>query len=151
MVARVTLLLTGAMAIALVPTSIVLIRVLLPAFEQSLPPLFVILPGVVALSQTKVVSSYLAGLGLTAITSYANVGSLVVNVVANLVLIPAFGIVGAAAASLISYSLSALVLSAVAARLNARLGGGISGFRAYRISISPSIPASGWLGGCWAG
>jgi O-antigen/teichoic acid export membrane protein len=118
MVARVTLLLTGAMAIALVPFSIVLIRVLLPAFEQALAPLFVILPGVVALSQTKVLSSYLAGLGMTAVTSYANVASLVVNVVANLLLIPSFGIVGAAAASLISYSLSALMLSFVAARLN---------------------------------
>jgi O-antigen/teichoic acid export membrane protein len=116
LVARVTLLLTGAMAVALVPVSIVGIRVLLPAFDQSLVPLFVILPGVVALSQTKVLSSYLAGLGMTAVTSYANVGSLVVNVAVNLLLIPKFGIVGAAAASLVSYSVSAIALSVVAAR-----------------------------------
>ncbi len=116
-VARVTLLLTGGMAIVLVPTSIVLIRVVLPAFEQSLLPLFVILPGVVALSLTKVLNSYLAGLGRTAWTSYASIGAVLVNVVANLLLIPRFGIVGAAAASLISYSASAVALSIVSARL----------------------------------
>ena len=117
MVARVTLLLTSGMAIVLVPTAIILIRVVLPAFEQSLPPLFVILPGVVALSQTKVLNSYVAGLGMTALTSYVNVGSLVINVIANLILIPRFGIVGAAGASLISYSVSAIALSFVASRL----------------------------------
>jgi Na+-driven multidrug efflux pump len=41
----------------------------------------------------------------------------VVNIVANLVLIPRFGIVGAAAASLVSYTLSSILFTVVAARL----------------------------------
>jgi len=117
MVARVTLLLTTGMALALVPGAVVLIRLLLPAFEPSLPALFVLLPGVVALSHSKVLTSYLAGLGKTVWTSSVNVGALVLNVVVNLILIPRFGILGAAAASLISYSATAITISLLAARL----------------------------------
>jgi O-antigen/teichoic acid export membrane protein len=43
--------------------------------------------------------------------------TLAFNVVANLILIPRFGIVGAAAASLVAYSFSALLNTAIAARL----------------------------------
>ena len=117
MVARVTLLMTGSLAIALVPTAIVLIHVLLPAFDQSLPPLFVLLPGVVALSLTKVLSSYVAGVGRTGATSKVNVSALLVNIVANLLFIPPFGILGAALASLISYTYSSIVFSVMASRL----------------------------------
>jgi O-antigen/teichoic acid export membrane protein len=117
MVARVTLLLTSGMALALVPCAIILIRVLLPAFEPSLPPLFVLLPGLVAFSLARVLSSYIAGRGMPQLTSYVNVGALVVNVVANLLLIPPLGILGAAVASLISYSASAITFSVLAARI----------------------------------
>ena len=120
MVSRVTLLLTAGLAVALVPGAVILIRILLPAFESSLPPLFVILPGVVALSQSKVMTSYLAGLGKTGWTSSVNVGALVVNVVMNFILIPPFGIVGAAAASLISYTATAVTITVLAARLARR-------------------------------
>jgi Na+-driven multidrug efflux pump len=41
-----------------------------------------------------------------------------VNVVANLVLIPQFGIVGAALASLVSYSTSAAIVLTVASRMS---------------------------------
>ena len=40
------------------------------------------------------------------------------NIIANLILIPLFGIVGAAAASLVSYSLSSLLLTLAAARFS---------------------------------
>ncbi len=118
MVARVTLLVTAACAIVLGPVATLLIAVLLPAFVGSLPALYVLLPAVVALSTTKVLSSYVAGLGLSGRTSVVNVGALLLNVVANLVLIPRFGIVGAAMASLISYSASALAFSVISARLS---------------------------------
>jgi O-antigen/teichoic acid export membrane protein len=117
MVARVTLLLTGAMAIALIPGALILVKFLLPAFEPSLPPLLILLPGVVALSQSKVVSSYVTGLGMTGWISTVNVGALVLNVAMNLLLIPRVGILGAAAASLISYTATAIAISVLAARL----------------------------------
>jgi len=115
-VSRVTLLLTGLVGLALVPVSIVMINVFLPAFQPSLPALFVILPGVVALTATKVVTGYTTGLGMTALTSYVNVGAFVLNIAVNLVLIPRLGIVGASAASLVSYTASSIVFTIVAAR-----------------------------------
>jgi O-antigen/teichoic acid export membrane protein len=116
-VARVTLLITTTGAILLVPVATVLIHLLLPAFVDSLPAFYLLLPGVVALSLTKVLSSYVAGVGRTSAISWINIGALVLNVVANLVLIPPYGIVGAAASSLISYAASAVAFSVLAARL----------------------------------
>jgi O-antigen/teichoic acid export membrane protein len=46
------------------------------------------------------------------------VGAFALNIAANLVLIPRFGIAGAAAASLLSYSASSVAFTAAAARLS---------------------------------
>ncbi|MEI8334728.1 MAG: polysaccharide biosynthesis C-terminal domain-containing protein [Chloroflexota bacterium] len=116
-VSRVTLLVSGTVAILLIPAAAAMIWILLPAFGPSIPAFLVLLPGVVALSVAKVVGGYVAGIGRPGISSYVSVGSFAVNVVANLILIPRFGIIGASAASLVSYSLSALWLTAIAARL----------------------------------
>ena len=75
MLSRVTLLLTAGMAVVLVPAAIILIRLLLPAFEESIAPLVVLLPGVVALSLTEVLSSYVAGVGSAGWTSNVKIGS----------------------------------------------------------------------------
>jgi len=117
MVSRITLITTAGVAAALVPVATILIHLVLPAFDEALPAFYVLLPGVVALSLTKVLSSYVAGVGMTGWTSVINVGALVLNVIANLLLIPRLGIVGAAAASLISYSASALAFTILATRL----------------------------------
>jgi O-antigen/teichoic acid export membrane protein len=117
MVSRVTLLLTAGVALVIVPVAAVAIPVLLPGFEPSLPALYVLLPGVVAISVTQVLSGYIAGLGRPGTASLVAILALVANVVLNLFLIPAFGIVGASAASLVSYSLSSTVYSVIAARL----------------------------------
>lgn len=114
---RVTLLVTAAAALALVPVSAVLIHLLLPAFTASLPVLYILLPGVVMISSTKVFAGYLAGLGHATLTSALHIVAFVVNVVANLLLIPSFGILGAAAASLISYSVSSLLFSLACRRI----------------------------------
>ncbi|HEX2222480.1 MAG TPA: polysaccharide biosynthesis C-terminal domain-containing protein [Candidatus Limnocylindria bacterium] len=119
-VSRFTLLLTALAVLGLVPAAGLAVWILLPDFLGSLPPFLLLLPGVVSLSVAKVVSSYLTGLGLplrVAAVSSAGVG---LNVVANLLLIPAFGIMGAAAASLISYSAYAAALVAMSARVSGR-------------------------------
>jgi O-antigen/teichoic acid export membrane protein len=117
MVSRVTLLLTAGVGLALVPVSALAIAILLPAFGPSLPALYVILPGVVAVAVGKVLSGYVAGLGRTGVTSVINIGAFALNIVLNLVLIPPLGIVGASAASLVSYTASSVAYSIVAARL----------------------------------
>ena len=115
-VSRVAFLVTAAVALALVPASVSMINILLPAFVPSLPPLLILLPGVVALSTTKVVYGYVTGIGRTAISSYINIFAFVFNVIVNLILIPRFGIAGASAASLVSYTVSAVLFTIVAAR-----------------------------------
>lgn len=117
MVSRVTLLLTGAVALALVPMAAIAIPFLLPGFEPALPALYILLPGVVAISVSQVVSGYVAGLGRPGLTSAVSISSLVTNVILNLILIPRFGILGASAASLVSYTLSSIVYSVIASRL----------------------------------
>jgi O-antigen/teichoic acid export membrane protein len=117
MVARVTLLMTAAFGLALVPVATILISVFLPAFTPALPALYVLLPGVVALSVSKVLSGYQAGLGRTGLQSIVSVGAFFLNVAVNLVLIPRYGIVGAAAASLVSYTASSIAYTFIAARL----------------------------------
>lgn len=116
-VSRVTLLITAAVALALVPMAILMINIVLPAFIASIPPLLILLPGVVALSTTKVVNGYVTGIGKTATSSYVNVFAFALNVVLNLILIPRFGISGAAMASLVSYTSSAVVFSLIASRI----------------------------------
>jgi O-antigen/teichoic acid export membrane protein len=116
MVSRVTLLITSAVALLLIPAAVLMILNMLPAFGPSIPPFLVLLPGVVALSQAKVVGNYIAAIGRTAVTSAISVGAFLVNILANLLLIPQFGIIGAAAASLVSYSLTGLLLTVMAAR-----------------------------------
>jgi O-antigen/teichoic acid export membrane protein len=131
MVCRVTLLVTGTVAILLVPAASAMIWILLPAFGPSIPPLLMLLPGVVALSAAKVVGQYITGIGRPGVNSYISVGAFVINIVANLVLIPQFGIIGASAASLISYTLSAVLITGMAARFT---GTSLIGFWIPRMS-----------------
>ena len=116
-VTRVTLLLTAGVAIAMVPVAIVLITVLIPAFTPALTALYILLPGVVALSISEVLGGYVSGLGMTTTSSMVYVAAFIVNVVMNLVLIPPYGILGAATASLVSYTFAALVFGLIASRL----------------------------------
>jgi O-antigen/teichoic acid export membrane protein len=117
-VSRVTLLGAGMFALLLIPAAAVMIWTVLPAFGPSIPPLLVLLPGVVAMCASNVVGGYVTGIGRPGINSTVTVIAFVVNIAANLVLIPRFGILGAALASLISYSLSSLLLTLAAARLS---------------------------------
>lgn len=117
MVSRVTLMVTAAFGLALVPVATVLIPTFLPAFVPALAALYILLPGVVALSVTKVLAGYVSGLGRTGLTSSVHLSAFLLNVAVNLFFIPRFGILGAAAASLISYTVSSIAFSVIAARL----------------------------------
>jgi O-antigen/teichoic acid export membrane protein len=119
-VSRFTVLVTCLAVVGLVPAAYVMVHVLLPAFAGSLVAFAVILPGIVALSVAKVLSSYVSGLGLPGPVAVAAVSTLVVNVAANVLFIPAFGIVGAAAASLVSYTIHAIILLGISSRLSRR-------------------------------
>lgn len=84
-----------------------LIRLLFgSAFIPAKNPLLILLPGIVLLGLWKNLTNDLVGRGFPEVRSYTAGLSLAVSVVLVALLIPAFGIFGAALASTISYSLA---------------------------------------------
>jgi O-antigen/teichoic acid export membrane protein len=81
-----------------------------PAFAPAASPLLALLPGTVALSVASLLAAYLSGTGRVATTTRAAGIGLAINLPLNLLWIPRFGIVGAALASSVAYSVQALVL-----------------------------------------
>jgi O-antigen/teichoic acid export membrane protein len=90
------------------------------AFADAGVALRLIIPGVVAYSVVAVLSRYLSGVGRPGTGTVILLLGLAANVVANLILVPRFGILGAAVASSVSYGLTALVMLAVFIRLSGR-------------------------------
>jgi O-antigen/teichoic acid export membrane protein len=88
------------------------------AYAPSVIALWLLLPGVVALSISKVLCSDLAGRGLLQYGAYSSAISLVATVVCDLFLIPRWGIAGAAVASSISYCIATLVVLFCYARIS---------------------------------
>lgn len=79
------------------------------SFLPALKPMWILLPGIVALSINKVLCNELIGRGKPIIGTIAAVVSLVINIPLNLLLIPMWGISGAAFASTVSYSVCTVV------------------------------------------
>jgi O-antigen/teichoic acid export membrane protein len=79
-----------------------------------------ILPGIVAYSIVAILTRFLSGRGRPGTTTLILGTGLAVNVVANLILVPRLGINGAALASSISYSITALLTLAVFLRVSGR-------------------------------
>ena len=103
-VARTVFLITIAVSLVLFLVSRRLVVLLYS--EQYLPavlPLQILLPGIVALSVSRVISNDIAGRGRPLLNTYTALGALAVNILLNLLWIPRWGIAGAAAASTVSY------------------------------------------------
>lgn len=86
--------------------------VILIAFGQAmlpaLVPLWLLLPGILALSGAKVIASYLSGIGHPEYATAIAGGTVIVTIILDLLLIPRFGIGGAATASSIVYTAAAV-------------------------------------------
>jgi len=108
-ICRHTVFLTSVVAIfsALIAKSLISI-VYTPAYLPSVKPLLILLPGVVALSCSKILTSYLTGVGFPIVGTKGSIIALAVNIPLNIILIPKFGISGAAIATTVSYSLLTL-------------------------------------------
>jgi O-antigen/teichoic acid export membrane protein len=115
-VTRTVLLLTALVAVAIAVAAVVLLPIFLPAFRGSIAPALVLLPAVVSLAASKVLSAYLTGTGHPGWVSMVSTVALITNLVVNLILIPVLGPTGAAAASLVSYSLHAMLMIRLASR-----------------------------------
>ena len=90
------------------------------AFSDAGVALRLILPGIVAYSVVAVLSRYIVGRGRPGVGTLVLLAGLALNIVANLILVPRFGINGAAASSSISYGLTAIVTLAVFRHLSGR-------------------------------
>lgn len=87
-------------------------------FRESIVPLLILLPGVVAFSLVNVLASYLAGVGKPKLNMMISVASLCVTVTAGFTLIPLMGAVGAALVSTLSYLTGTVLTVRVFAKLS---------------------------------
>ena len=103
---RIVLVATAGLAVALSVVSRSLIPRLLPSFVPSLVPLYLLMPGVVIATIFRVLSSDLNGRGRPLETFYPAITTLVVECLAGLMVIPRYGLVGAALVTSAGYALN---------------------------------------------
>lgn len=87
------------------------------AYSAAAGAVLVLLPGVVLGSLSRVLANDLAAQGRPEINMYLSVLVMLVNIVGNVVLIPSLGLIGAAMATTIAYSLNAVAKVYVHSRL----------------------------------
>ena len=89
-------------------------RQYLPAVE----PLRVLLPGIVALSASRLIANDIAARGKPVLNTYTALGTLIVNIILNVLWIPTYGIMGAAGASSLSYMMALIAHLEIYRRLS---------------------------------
>ena len=101
---RLTLLVTAVAVATLYLAAPLLVTLLYgPALAAALPALRLLLPGILALTPAKVISSYMNGSGKPGNAALAATGSLPLSLALDFLLIPGHGIEGAAAATSLTY------------------------------------------------
>ena len=117
-ISRLTLLTSALLAAALLAVGQFVIWILYGGeFADAYAPLVLLLPGVIMLGLSLVCETYLRGTGRPGISSVVAALSFATNLMLNLVLIPRYGIAGAAFASSVSYSLRTAMLMVVVLRM----------------------------------
>jgi O-antigen/teichoic acid export membrane protein len=110
-VCRNTFFICGILGLFLVTTGYFLIRLLYGIeFILAYSVFLILLPGLMMDAIFRILSSYFKGTGRPLIVSKVVTVTLCLNLFLNFILIPLFGIHGAAISSLISYSLNAIIL-----------------------------------------
>jgi O-antigen/teichoic acid export membrane protein len=92
------------------------------AFAAAATPLRILLVGIVASSFLQVLSSLLLGLGRLRLLIQTTAFGFAINLTLNIVLIPRFGMNGAAVSSAVSYSVTAILFTVIARRIVPALG-----------------------------
>ena len=111
---RITLTLVSFIALLLALIAFPLIQILYgQAFLPSVSLLIILLPGIVLLSVGKLLATHLSGRGHPEVGTYAAAVALIATVTLDFLLIPQYGLTGAAIASTISYTVSALMIFSI--------------------------------------
>jgi O-antigen/teichoic acid export membrane protein len=109
-VTRVTLLLCGGAAVCLSIGALLFLPLVYgEQFRPAITPLVLLLPGTVILGAAFVTSSYIAAVGRPELNMWISLVTLTITGTLDVLLIPRIGINGAAIASTISYTVSALL------------------------------------------
>lgn len=110
---------TAAAAVVLAASSIVIIPVVIgPAFSSAVPLALLLVPAVLILGMNHILQTACRGIGHPEIESRSEMIGLAVTAVALAMLLPRYGVYGAAVASLLSYAATHVyLLKAVAIRL----------------------------------
>lgn len=107
LVARLMLFVTSLASILLAAIAYPLIKVFFgDQFLSAFTPLVILLPGIVAVSASRVLANDLAARGRPELNMYTSFLVVVVNAAGNLLLIPLYGLSGAAVATSIAYVLN---------------------------------------------
>lgn len=88
------------------------------AYTGAVPPLLWLLPGIAASSSSRILANDFAARGRPEWNSLLSAATLLINIGANVVLIPRYGISGAAIATTISYTFSMLVKTVIYSRVS---------------------------------
>ncbi|MFP4307062.1 MAG: oligosaccharide flippase family protein [Desulfococcaceae bacterium] len=107
LIARWVLLVTllGSLVLALLGFWLIFL-VFGPEYSEAILPLWILLPGIVLTSCSRVLANDIAARGRPELNMYTSIVVVVVNVIGNLILIPLYGLPGAAAATTIAYTLN---------------------------------------------
>jgi len=89
-------------------------------YAPAIPPMFMMLPGIIMISLYQILSRNFTSRNRQQVNIVAAGVALAVNATSNLILIPRFGIVGAALSTAVSYSLAAGILLTVFVRESGR-------------------------------
>lgn len=88
-------------------------------YADALLPLWILLPGIVLASASRVIANDIAARGRPDLNMYALAFVVFLNVVGNLILIPIWGLAGAAIATTTSYTLNMILCLAIYTRFTA--------------------------------
>lgn len=123
-VSRITVLVAVVSALVIMFLSKPLIHVMFgKRFLASVLPLCLLLPGTVALSLSKVLASDIVGRGKPEIGTYISGSTLIITVVLDILMIPRYGVAGAALASSVSYIAIAVLFSVAYRRISGNATG----------------------------
>lgn len=121
-----------------VPFFVAVIELVLPDYERSLVPFFLLLPGAASMALGKVFAAYATGRGRAWKASRAALATLAVTACADLALVPFYGIVGAAIAWSLANAFFAVLMTREALRLTVDDEGA-----APKLSVSPGFREAG--------